>query len=69
MFSLGYRPTGNAQQISVVRFVGEALGEEYEDLVVSLERMRRTRNISVYDTPGIISRDQAMNAVERPCDF
>ena len=65
MFSLGYRPVGKAQHVSVVRFAGEALGEEFKETVILFDRMRRTRNMSVYDTPGTISESQASNAIER----
>ena len=69
MFSLGYRPVGKAQHVSVVRFVGEALGEKFEDTVILFERMRRTRNRSVYDTPGTISEAQANNAIEKAAEL
>jgi uncharacterized protein (UPF0332 family) len=69
MFSLGYRPAGKAQHVSVVRFAGEALGEGFEETIVLFERMRRTRNLSVYDTPGTISEQQATNAIEKAAEL
>ena len=69
MFSLGYRPVGNAQHVSVVRFAGEAMGEEFEETVVLFERMRRNRHLSVYDTPGTISETQANNAIDKAAEL
>jgi len=69
MFSLGYRPAGRAQHISVVRFARAALGEEFEETVILFDRMRRNRNLSVYDTPGTISETQAKDAIERAVEL
>lgn len=63
MFSLGYRPVGRNQHVSVVRFTEEAIGNEYPETIMLFERMRRNRHISVYDTPGTISESQARSAI------
>ena len=65
MFSLGYRPAGRNQHVSVVRFIEKAMGEEYRETVVLFDRIRRNRHISVYDTPGTISESQADNAIDK----
>jgi uncharacterized protein (UPF0332 family) len=62
MFSKGYRPSGRNQHISVVRFAELFLRKEE---VVVLDRMRRKRHATVYDTAGTISETEAENAVER----
>lgn len=69
MFSLGYRPTGRNQHVSVVRFAKEAFGNEYEETVILFDRIRRNRHISVYDTPGTISESQADNAINKAKDL
>jgi len=62
MFSKGYRPSGRNQHISVVRFAELFLRRE--DVIV-LDRMRRKRHATIYDTAGTISEKEAENAVER----
>lgn len=61
MFSKGYRPSGNNQHISVVRFAEIFLDEE---IVIVFDRMRRKRHSTIYDTAGTISRKEAENAVD-----
>ncbi len=62
MFSKGYRPIGSNQHISVVRFAELFLREE--DVII-LDRMRRKRHITIYDTAGTISEIEAENIVIR----
>ena len=62
MYSKGYRPSGRNQHISVVRFAEVFL--KMED-VIALDRMRRKRHASIYDTVGMISEREAVNAIER----
>ncbi|MGB7533974.1 MAG: HEPN domain-containing protein [Halobacteriota archaeon] len=62
MFSKGYRPSGRNQHISVVRFAELFLRREE---VIVLDRMRRKRHATIYDTAGTISEKEAENAVER----
>jgi len=62
MFSKGYRPSGRNQHISVVRFAELFLRKE--DVIV-LDRMRRKRHATLYDTAGMVSESEAKNAFER----
>lgn len=62
MFSKGYRPSGRNQHISVVMFAELFLRREE---VIVLDRMRRKRHATIYDTAGTISEKEAENAVER----
>jgi len=62
MFSKGYRPSGRNQHISVVRFAELFLRKG--DVIV-LDRMRRKRHATIYNTAGTISIREAENAVER----
>lgn len=62
MFSKGYRPSGKNQHISVVRFAELFL--ETDDVVI-VDRMRRKRHATVYDTAGMVSKSEAENAVNR----
>ncbi len=69
MYSRGYRPTGNKQHVSVVRFAEEVLEKEAQDLLLAFDRMRRKRHIAVYDTSGTISKTEAENALKRAQQF
>ncbi len=62
MFSKGYRPAGSNQHISVVRFAELFLRKE--DVII-LDRMRRKRHTTIYDTAGTISEIEAENIVMR----
>lgn len=62
MFSKGYRPTGSNQHISVVRFAELFLMKE--DVII-LDRMRRKRHTTIYDTAGTISEIEAENIIMR----
>ena len=62
MFSKGYRPTGSNQHIAVVRFAELFIREE--DAII-LDRMRRKRHTTIYDTAGTISEIEAENIVRR----
>lgn len=61
MFSHGYRPDGNNQHVSAVRF-----SELYFDTntVLIFDRMRRKRHTSIYDTAGTISTGEAKIAIQ-----
>ena len=66
MFSQGFRPAGRNTHMTVVRFAELALPAE--DAIL-LDRMRRKRHASVYDTAGIVSRAEAEAAVARAEEF
>lgn len=61
MFAKGYRPAGQNQHISVVRFA--ALFLDTNDALV-FDRMRRKRHGSVYDMAGSISGAEAEFAIQ-----
>ena len=63
MFSMGFRPQGQAQHISVVRFAEAVLGGKAEEIIAMLDRMRRKRHRVVYNTSGLISQLEANKAV------
>jgi uncharacterized protein (UPF0332 family) len=60
MASRGYRPDGQNQHISVVKFAALFLDEKS---VLVFDRMRRKRNTSVYDAAGTVSATEAEFAV------
>jgi len=66
MFSKGYRPDGSNQHVSVVRFAELYLES---DIVIMFDRMRRKRHLSIYDTAGTISPNEAKTAIETAEDI
>jgi len=64
MFSCGYRPSGEAQHVSVVKFVEASLSREFTDVVIAFDRMRRKRHLAIYDRTGAVSETDARNAIK-----
>ena len=69
MFSMGYRPLGQAQHISAVRFAEAVLEKKAKEKMAVMDRMRRKRHRVVYDTSGLISVSEANWAVTSAEDF
>ena len=69
MFSKGYRPGGEAQHVSVIRFCETVLGADFENDNIMFDRMRRKRHTLVYDVAGSMSQTEAHNAVMRAKEF
>jgi uncharacterized protein (UPF0332 family) len=63
MMSAGFRPRGAEHHATVVKFTEEYLGKEFFPQVAVFDRMRRTRNRSVYEMDGMISKQEAQDAV------
>jgi uncharacterized protein (UPF0332 family) len=64
MLSQGYRPRGADQHRTVVRFVKSILGEDYARESALFDQMRRKRNRLIYETVGLVSRQEAEQALE-----
>jgi uncharacterized protein (UPF0332 family) len=63
MFSQGYRPRGADQHRTVVHFARKSLGEEYARETALFDQMRRKRNRLIYETVGLVSRQEAQQAL------
>ena len=59
MFSKGFRPRGEGQHATVVRFIRETLGQEFYDLVELFDQMRRKRNRIVYEMTSLVGNKEA----------
>ena len=71
MFSKGYRPSGNKQHFSVVKFTEAVLGDKFEKEIAAFDRLRRKRHAAIYDEAGVISgyeADFAIKSAERFLD-
>lgn len=66
LFADGYRPAGMNQHVAIVRFVAVRIGP---DEAAGLDRLRRKRHITVYDTAGTIGASEAEAAVRRAGAF
>lgn len=69
MFSCGYRPSGDAQHVSVVKFIEASLSKEFKEVIIAFDRMRRKRHLAVYDRTGSVSETDARNAISWAEEF
>jgi len=70
MFSKGYRPYSQYKHVAVIQFVHEVFGKEITDRMVDVfNRMRKKRHRVVYEEPGIVSEDEAENAIRFAEEF
>jgi len=70
MLSYGTRPRSlPGHHIAIIEFAGKHLGKEFRDLVAMFDRIRRKRNLALYDVSGFISRRDAEQAVQTASTF
>lgn len=62
MNSLGYRPRGEGKHFNTFRFMAESLPEE-APVIRRLQRLRRKRNATVYEQPGLVGETEARDVV------
>lgn len=59
----GFRPRGAGQHRTIVLFCQEALGPEYQRQVALFDQMRRKRHRLVYEMVGLVSHQEAEQAL------
>jgi uncharacterized protein (UPF0332 family) len=64
MFQNGYRTIGEGHHATVILFLGTALGSDFRDTLMLMERMRRQRNRATYDVTGTILPRHAEEAID-----
>ncbi len=64
MFHRSYRPRGKDQHHTVVRFAELTLGQEFREQVAYFDQMRRKRHRVVYEVAGLVSRQEAEQALD-----
>jgi len=69
MTSQGYRPSGESKHVSVVRFIEETLGGGHENMVLTLDRLRKRRHKVVYDIPDTVSENEARQSLKTAEEF
>lgn len=65
MFSHGFRARSQpGHHITIIEFVRARVSKKYMSLLVMFDRLRRKRNMALYDDTGFISRQDAEQALE-----
>lgn len=59
----GYRPRGVGQHRTIVLFCQEALGPQYRRQIALFDQMRRKRHRLVYEMVGLVSHQEAEQAL------
>lgn len=70
MFSHGVRPGSQpGHHIAIIDFAGAHLDKKHSGLLVVFDRLRRKRNLAIYDDSGFVSRRDAEQALEAAKKF
>jgi len=65
MFSHGFRARSQpGHHIAIIEFVRARISKKYMSLPTMFDRLRRKRNMALYDDTGFISRQDAEQALE-----
>ena len=64
MFSYGFRARSQpGHHIAIIDFVRTRLDKKYTSLLTVFDRLRRKRNLALYDDSGFISHHEAEQAI------
>jgi uncharacterized protein (UPF0332 family) len=63
MFSRGFLPTTKNSHKTIMEFTGFVLGDEYQDLLLRFNRMRRKRHDFIYDSQNHTTESEARGAL------
>lgn len=70
MFSHGFRARSQpGHHIAIIEFVRGRIDKRHGSLLTVFDRLRRKRNIALYDDTGFVSRHDAEHALESARDF
>ncbi|OGX16536.1 MAG: hypothetical protein A2166_01255 [Omnitrophica WOR_2 bacterium RBG_13_41_10] len=69
MFSEGFRPDIKDKHLTVVRFVGSILGDEFKKLINDYDFMRKKRNRFIYEPDIPCSIKEAKDALKTAEEF
>ncbi|MGC1619235.1 MAG: hypothetical protein WA765_12170 [Candidatus Acidiferrum sp.] len=65
MFSYGFRARSQpGHHIAIIDFVRARIDKKHASLLTVFDRLRRKRNLALYDDSGFVSRQEAEQAVE-----
>jgi len=64
LLSFGVRPRSlPGHHVAIIEFVGARLSKELKGLMAMFNRMRRKRHAAIYDVTGLISKQEAEQAL------
>jgi uncharacterized protein (UPF0332 family) len=70
MFSYGFRPRSQpGHHIAIIEFVRARIDKKHAGLLTVFDRLRRKRNIALYDDTGFVSHHDAEQALETAHDY
>jgi len=69
MFIKGFRPSNGYQHKTVVAFAAFVLGDEFKTLTQHFDKMRRKRNLFIYEVNISISETEVNNALKSASSF
>jgi len=70
MFSHGLRPRSQpGHHIAIIEFVRTHLDKKHGSLISMFDRLRRKRNLALYDDTGFVSRHDAEEALKAAHEF
>jgi uncharacterized protein (UPF0332 family) len=65
MFSYGFRARSQpGHHIAIIEFVGARIDKKHASLLTVFDRLRRKRNMALYDDTGFVSQHDAVQALE-----
>lgn len=64
MLAEGYRPRGAEQHLTVVQFIEEVIGKTGGLDISLFDQMRRKRHRVIYEKMGLVSKQEAEQAIE-----
>ena len=62
MHSQGYRPRGEGKHYNTFRFMEEAFPED-SAMIKRLQKLRKKRNTTIYEQPGLVSEKEAHEVI------
>ena len=70
MFSHGFRARSQpGHHIAIIEFVRSRIDKKHSPLLVVFDRLRRKRNMALYEDTGFVSRRDADQALEAAADY
>jgi uncharacterized protein (UPF0332 family) len=63
MNSEGFRPRGEGKHYNTFRFMEEAFPED-SVMIRRLQKLRKKRNATIYETPGLVSEKEARDVID-----
>jgi len=70
MFSHGFRVRSQpGHHIAIIEFVRTRIGKKHAGLLIVFDRLRRKRNLALYDDTGFFSQHDAEQALESAGDY